>query len=94
LCSEIPSDENPKGTNWFYLCDQELDELIQLQAKQVSVEERQETISKINQLIHDKVYWIGLWQDPDIWALRPRLKNVTISSVTPFSRITEWDISP
>jgi peptide/nickel transport system substrate-binding protein len=94
LCSEIPSDENPQGTNWFYRCDPELDELIQLQARQVNLEERQETISKINQLIHDKVYWIGLWQDPDIWALRPRLKNVTISSVTPYSRITEWDISP
>jgi peptide/nickel transport system substrate-binding protein len=94
LCSEIPSDENPKGTNWFYLCDPELDELIQLQARQVNAEERQKTISKINQLIHDKVYWIGLWQDPDIWALRPQLQNVTLSGVTPFSRITEWDILP
>jgi peptide/nickel transport system substrate-binding protein len=92
LCSEIPSDTNPQGSNWFYLCDEELDSLIQLQSTQVDVNERQKTISKINQLFYDKVYWIGLWQDPDVWAVGPKLINVKFSGVTPYFNVTDWDI--
>ena len=28
LCNEIPSDDYPDGTNWFFLCDQELNDLV------------------------------------------------------------------
>lgn len=92
LCSEIPSDEYPAGSNWFYLCDEQLDRLILLQATQVNVNERQKTISQINQIFYDKVYILGLWQDPDIYAVNPRLKNVKFSGVTMFFNIGEWDI--
>jgi peptide/nickel transport system substrate-binding protein len=92
LCSQIPSDENPSGENWFYLCDQELDRLIQLQSTQVDVNVRQKTISQINQLFYDKVYIIGLWQDPDVYAVGSRLKNVKFSGVTMFFNIGEWDL--
>jgi peptide/nickel transport system substrate-binding protein len=93
LCSEIPSAENPSGSNSFYLCDEELDQLIQLQATQLDPAERQETISQINQIFYDKVYWLGLWQDPDVWAVGQRLSGVKFSGVTPFYNITEWDIT-
>jgi peptide/nickel transport system substrate-binding protein len=92
LCSQIPSDEKPSGANWQFLCDKELDELFQLQATQVNPIERQKTISKINQMFYDKVYWLGLWQDPDVWAVGPRLTGVKLSGVTPLFNITEWDI--
>jgi ABC-type transport system substrate-binding protein len=91
LCSEIPTDEYPVGTNWFFICDEELDGLIQLQSTQVNAEERQQTISKINQLFYDQVYWLGLWQDPDVWAVSPKLTNVKFSGVTPLFSITTWD---
>ncbi|MBI3162207.1 MAG: peptide ABC transporter substrate-binding protein, partial [Chloroflexi bacterium] len=92
LCSEVPSDENPSGANSFYLCDEELDALIQEQASQLDPTKRQELISKINQIFHDKVYWIGVWQDPDVWAVNPRLTGVKFSGVSPFFNIAEWDI--
>lgn len=92
LCSEIPSNEYPAGSNWFYLCDEELDRLIQLQSTQADVRERQQTISQINQLFYDKVYILGLWQDPDIYAVGPRLKNAKFSGVTMFFNIGEWDL--
>ena len=91
-CSEIPSDDNPSGSNSFYICDEELDALIALQATQLDPAERQKSISKINQIFHDKVYWIGAWQDPDVWAVGPRLTGVKFSGVSPFFNITEWDI--
>ncbi len=93
LCSQIPTDENPTGENWFYLCDQELDRLIQLQSTQVDVNARQKTISQINQLFYDKVYFIGLWQDPDVYAVGPRLINAKFSGVTMFFNIGEWDLT-
>ncbi|HET7144064.1 MAG TPA: peptide ABC transporter substrate-binding protein [Anaerolineales bacterium] len=92
LCSQVPSDENPDGANSFYLCDEEMDALIQLQATQLDSVERQKTISQINQIFHDKVYWLGMWQDPDFWAVSARLTGVKFSGVSPFYNIAEWDI--
>jgi peptide/nickel transport system substrate-binding protein len=94
LCSQIPTDENPTGENWFYICDKELDQLIQLQSTQVDVAARQKTISQINQMFYDKAYIIGMWQDPDVYAVGPRLKNVKFSGVTMFFNIAEWDLVP
>jgi peptide/nickel transport system substrate-binding protein len=94
LCDEIPTDEYPAGSNWFFVCDEELDALIKLQQTQVNVDERKQTISQINQMFHDKVYWLGLWQDPDPWAVGPRLQNTKFSPVNPFYNIAEWTIAP
>jgi peptide/nickel transport system substrate-binding protein len=93
LCSEIPTTEKPSGQNSFYLCDPELDALIEQQASQLDVTERQKTIEKINQIFHDKVYWLGLWQDPDIWVFDSKLQNVKFSGVTPLFNIMEWDMT-
>jgi peptide/nickel transport system substrate-binding protein len=92
-CSEIPTADNPSGSNSMGLCDPELDALIKLQVTQLDATERQKTIQKINQIFHDKVYWLGLWQDPDIWAYDSKLQNVKFSGVTPFFNIMEWDIT-
>jgi peptide/nickel transport system substrate-binding protein len=93
LCSEIPSDENPSGTNSSALCDEDLDALFQLQASQVDPATREQTFHQITRHIFDNVYWLGIWQDPDIWALSGRLTNVNLSGATPFSKIAEWDIT-
>lgn len=92
LCSEIPSAEKPSGTNSTFLCDEDLDALFQQQTSQVNVAERQETFKKITKEFFDKVYWLGLWQDPDYWLVSPRLKNVTLSGVTPLYSVDQWDI--
>ncbi len=94
LCDQIPTDANPTGENWFYICDEQLNSLIKLQATQVDPVARQVTISQINQLFFDKVYIIGMWQDPDVYALGPRLQNVKFSGVTMFYNIAEWDLVP
>jgi peptide/nickel transport system substrate-binding protein len=94
LCSEIPTADNPSGTNSFFLCDKELDSLIKLQATQLDFNARHETISKINKIMEDNVYWLGLWQDPDPWAVGPKLQNVKFSPVNPFYNIAEWTKTP
>ncbi len=93
LCSEIPSDEKPQGTNWGAVCDPELDALLQQQAQQLDYSQRQQTFWKITKIVFENVYWLGLWQDPDIWAVGARLQNVKISGVTPFFNVWEWDLT-
>jgi peptide/nickel transport system substrate-binding protein len=93
LCSEIPTDEYPDGSNWQKLCDEELDSLFQLQATQTNFEERQQTFYEITRFMFDNVIWLGLWEDPDVWAISDRLENVTFSGATPFYSIAEWDLS-
>jgi peptide/nickel transport system substrate-binding protein len=92
-CNEIPTADYPAGSNWQYVCDPELDALLKKQTTQVDPAERQKTISQINQIFYDKVYWLGLWQEPDRWAVSPRLTGVKFSGVTPFFNITEWDLT-
>jgi peptide/nickel transport system substrate-binding protein len=92
LCSQIPTDESPSGTNWAALCDPELDKLFQDQASQIDYKTRQQTFYKITKIIYDKVYWLGLWQDPDQWAVNSKLTNVKISGTTPFYSIAEWQV--
>jgi peptide/nickel transport system substrate-binding protein len=91
-CSEIPSSEKPQGVNWQAICDPELDNLFKLQASQVDFAARQKTFQQISKLMYDKVYWLGLWQDPDQWAIGKRLTNVKISGVTPFFNVMDWDM--
>lgn len=94
LCSEIPTPDNPSGSNSFFLCDKDLDTLIKLQATQLNFNERHQTIQKINDLFEQNVYWLGLWQDPDDWAVGSKLQNVKFSPVNPFYNISEWTKTP
>ncbi|MBN1666741.1 MAG: peptide ABC transporter substrate-binding protein [Anaerolineales bacterium] len=94
LCEEVPSDEFPDGNNDQHLCDEKLDALFQLQKTQVDFAARQATFWEISEYMFEQVYWLGVWQDPDSFAISGRLENVRISGVTPFFNINEWDIVP
>lgn len=91
LCSEIPSDDSPAGVNWSAYCDEELDALFLLQATQVDDAARRATFHQISKMIYDKVYWLGIWQDPDLFGISDKLANVRISGVMPFFNIFEWE---
>jgi peptide/nickel transport system substrate-binding protein len=91
LCSELPDDENPWGANYFG-CDEELDALFQQQLATIDPEERTAIIQQITKYMHDQVYWLGMWDDPDYWIVGSRLSGVKFSGVTPFYNIMEWDV--
>jgi peptide/nickel transport system substrate-binding protein len=94
LCSEIPSDENPDGVNTTQICDETLDGLFAKQRSQVDLAAREETFHQITKYLFDQVYWLGVWQDPDTWAVGSRLQNVKVSGATPFYNVMEWDLTP
>ena len=91
-CSEIPSEEYPDGSNWQRICDEELDGLFTLQTTQTDFAERQQTFHELTRYMFDNLIWLGLWQDPDLWAVSGRLQNVNMSGASPFYSIAEWDI--
>jgi peptide/nickel transport system substrate-binding protein len=92
LCSELPTDENPWGYNYFG-CDEKLDALFQAQITTIDPAERAAIIQEITKYMHDQVYWLGIWDDPDMWIVGPRLTGVKFSGVTPFYAIMEWDVT-
>jgi peptide/nickel transport system substrate-binding protein len=92
LCSQIPDDENPWGYN-YYICDEDLDALFQAQLVETDPAARIELFHQISKYVHDQVYWLGMYVDPDIWMVNPRLTGVKFSGVTPFFNIMEWDIA-
>jgi peptide/nickel transport system substrate-binding protein len=93
LCSDIPSDQNPAGTSPTGLCDEKLDGLWKLSQTQVDYASRQQTLYQITRYIYDNAFWIGIWQDPDLFGFSDRMTGVKMSGATPFYNIAEWDIS-
>lgn len=91
LCDQIPSDASPDGSNTQFICNKELDKLFQEQAAAVDVEKRKELMSQIQKLIADEVYWVSIWDDPDLWTVSKSLQNANLSGVTPFSNSHNWD---
>ncbi len=92
LCAQLPDDENPYGYN-YYGCDEALDALFQEQLVQTDTARRIEIFHEITKYMHEKVYWLGLYSDPDYWVVNSALTGVKFSGVTPFYNISEWDIA-
>lgn len=92
-CAEIPSDENPAGVNTTGLCDQTLEDMFVKQETQVDFAARQQTFYEITRYIFDNAYWIGLWQDPDLFGFSDRMTNVKLSGATAFFNVAEWDVT-
>jgi peptide/nickel transport system substrate-binding protein len=93
LCSEIPSDENPAGGNTSGLCDQKLNDLYKKQESQIDTKERQQTFYEITRYIYDQAYWIGVWQDPDLFGFSDRMINVKLGAATAFFNVADWDVT-
>jgi peptide/nickel transport system substrate-binding protein len=93
VISEIPTEDYPVGLNWQKINDPELDALFRLQATQVDPEARRETFYEISRILYEQVYWLGIWQDPDLFGINENIVNVKLSGVTPFYNIGEWDLA-
>jgi peptide/nickel transport system substrate-binding protein len=93
LCEEIPSAEYTAGGNWQGVCIEELDELFALQAITVDLNERIEQYSRIEEIMRDEVFWLGVRVDYDFWGLNQRMLNVRFSGINAFWNMYEWDVS-
>jgi peptide/nickel transport system substrate-binding protein len=92
LCSEIPSDESPEGGNWQGICDEELDALFRSQEVEVDPTRRIELFHDIGKIMSEKVYWLGVWHDNDLWTINKHTGNIKVSGANPFWNCWEWDV--
>jgi len=92
LCSEIASEENQSGSQWFLYCNPEVDELLMRQAGEMDPEKRKEILFRVQEIYHDDAYTIFLYRH--IWAFtaREELKNFVLH---PFAKLywnpQEWE---
>jgi peptide/nickel transport system substrate-binding protein len=90
LCSEMVSDEYPWGYNYF-ICDEYLDGLFQEQLVTTDPAARQAIFHDITKYMHENVYFLNIWDDPDVWIVSPNLTGYKFSGVTAFYNLAEWD---
>jgi peptide/nickel transport system substrate-binding protein len=90
LCSELATDDYPWGYNYF-ICDEYLDGLFQEQVVTTDPVARQKIFHDITKYMHENVYFLNIWDDPDVWIVNPDLTGYKFSGVTCFYNINEWD---
>ncbi|MFQ5812555.1 MAG: hypothetical protein ACE5I2_05120, partial [Anaerolineae bacterium] len=73
-------------------CDEELDALFQAQAVEMDPNKRIELFHEIGKLMSEKVYWLGVWHDNDLWTINKHTGNVKVSGADPFWNCWEWDV--
>lgn len=92
LCSEIASEENPAGSQWYRYCNPEVDALLNQQAATFDPEERQRIIFQIQEILHDEAYWIWLYAAETIYTAPAALQNFVLH---PFANFywnpQEWE---
>lgn len=93
LCEEIPTDDYPDGGNWQWICDEELEDLFVQEISEPDPDVRQQIFFDISRMIYEKMYWLGIWHDPDLFGVNERVTNVSIGGRTPFFSITQWDVA-
>ena len=93
LCSEIPSDENPEGSNYTGYCNADMDKLFAEELTTTDVTKRADIFHQIDQKLTADVIWVGIWADSDIWATAPRVKDLEYAGADPFWNAVNWDVT-
>jgi peptide/nickel transport system substrate-binding protein len=91
-CEEIPSEENPSGSNWNYYCDEALTDLFMQQEQETDFDARVALFHEIDQVMHDAYIWVGVWFDADTWSVAPTL-SADVNGVTPFWDVVNWTVT-
>jgi hypothetical protein len=47
----------------------------------------------MSRIIAEQVYWVSLWDDPDVYAVHKRVKNVRLSGVMPYWHCYAWEVT-
>jgi peptide/nickel transport system substrate-binding protein len=75
LCSEIASESNQAGSQWYRYCNPRVDALLQEQAREFDAERRKRLIFQVEGILQDDAYWIYLYTVPLIYTVPSALKN-------------------
>jgi peptide/nickel transport system substrate-binding protein len=75
LCSQIASDANPAGSQWYRYCNEEVDALMRLQSTTIDADERHQLILRAQELIHEDAYHVYLYSSPSFYTANANIRN-------------------
>ena len=78
LCSEIATEENQSGSQWYHYCNPEVDALLIEQASTFDPERRTEIIFQIQEILNEDAYWIWLYAANLIYSAPAALNNFVL----------------
>lgn len=91
LCSEIPSEDNPGGSQWMHYCNPRVDELLLQQQKELDREKRKQLLWEAQEIIHQDAYSIYLYAQVRERAINADLKNYINAKFFPLAaNAHEW----
>jgi peptide/nickel transport system substrate-binding protein len=92
LCSQIASESNQSGSQWYRYCNPEVDELLMAQAQELDPAARTELLMEIQERLHEDAYTIYLFRSMSIYTVRSEIKNFVLH---PFANFywnpQEWE---
>ena len=88
-CSGIPTTDKPDGTNWYRLCDPELEKLSIDRAKESDPAKRTDMIKAMQKLMYDKALLAPLYNRLNTIGISSRLQGVNRS---PTQSDAYWNI--
>ena len=92
LCSEIASDDNRSGSQWYHYCNPAVDELLLAQQQEFDMDARREMIFEVQDIVHEDAYQIYLYAQTANYAVQAELKNFVLH---PFANFywnpQEWE---
>ncbi|GAB4530558.1 MAG: peptide ABC transporter substrate-binding protein [Anaerolineae bacterium] len=89
-CANLPSADNPGGLNAIQRCWPEMDALWASLSTTADQEARLQAAYEIQQFMADEVFWIGMWDRPQLTVYRAELQNVRPAGQAPYWQVAEW----
>ncbi|MDE3087889.1 MAG: peptide ABC transporter substrate-binding protein [Chloroflexota bacterium] len=75
-CDGIPTKDHPDGSNWYRLCDPDLEKLSKAQKSEADETKRKAIIGQMQQMMYDKAYVAPLYNRLHVSGLSTRLQGV------------------
>jgi len=92
-CGQIPTADKPDGTNWYRVCNPELDKLFEQAVRVVDPAERKKLYDQIQQIMADNVYIIPMYDRLDIYTAADRVVGFQPGWFSSFYwNIYAWDV--
>ncbi|GAB4530986.1 MAG: peptide ABC transporter substrate-binding protein [Anaerolineae bacterium] len=90
MCSNVPGADNPNAFNAVQTCWPELDALWMVLSTSLDADERQAAADEIQAFMAQELFWIGLWDRPQISVYSADLQDVRLAGQAPYWAITAW----
>lgn len=94
-CAGIPTTEHPEGSNWYRLCDKDLDSMTSAEQKETDPAKRTQIFKDMQKIMYDKAYVAPLYNRLNVIGINSRVQGVRQSPTQgdAYWNTYEWTVS-